>query len=299
MSKTICVLAGLVLAVVSTGCGPGESSDAIEAEGSTPLVTIGSEVSSTLDLPTSTVELSASTVRPSTSTSTTSTPTSTGAPTTTSTVPATTTSVGSTTTSISTPGAVCSAGPVPPGDETAHVQLDVNGDGTLEVAYAVRYELVWMLILEFADGQYASMPVVDAELFDNVRVVGGVRFRGDKSDDIALTIGGGAYTQVIGFARAADCDLERLVMEDGSPATFLSGASIANFSGVRCGTGLVEQYFFSLSGEDADGSPMFEGGFTPYNLSDLTFVEFPSDAAILTLAELQEIPTFDCFDLTL
>ncbi len=280
----IALLAG-VLAVAA--CGPEESDDAAESTDIAPGVTLGFELETTVSLPSSTIAEITTTTGSSTSsapiTSTTAAPTSTTPPTTVAT----------------TASSACTSGEVPAGAESDHISIDVDGDGVDETVYASKFELVWMIIVEFAGDQYTAMPVVEAETFDGVRIVGGAPFRGGASEDIVFTMTGGAYTSLIGFARTDGCELERLTNEDGSPAMFLSGASIANFSGVHCSVGSVQQYTFELAGEDGQGNPFFEGGFTPYNLDGKKFVQFPSDGAVISLDELQAVGTFECFGLSL
>ncbi len=286
----IALLAG-VLAL--TACGPGDSDAAADAAELAPGVTLGFELETTVSLPGSTiVDISTTSTTISTSSRPTTVPITTGS--TTTALPRTTGS----TTSTTAPSA-CSSGDVPSGDESPHVSIDVDGDGVDETVYASRFEAVWMIIVEFGGDEYSAMPVVDAELFDGVRVVGGAPFGGGASEDIVFTMTGGAYTSLIAFARTDGCEVERLTNEDGLAMAFLSGASVANFSGVHCSAGSVQQYFFELAGEDGQGNPFFEGGFTPYNLEGLSFVEFPSDATILTLDELQAVGTFECFGLSL
>ncbi len=281
----IALFAG-VLAVAA--CGPEVVDDAAENTDLAPGVTLGFELETTVSLPSSTVVETTTSSSVATSSDTGSTTS----------LPAPTTTVNITTTSTTTPSA-CSSGAVPAGEESDHVGIDVDGDGVNEMVYASRFEAVWMIIVEFSGDQYAAMPVVDAELFDGVRVVGGAPFGGGASEDIVFTMTGGAYTSLIAFARTDGCEVERLTNEDGLAMAFLSGASIANFSGVHCSAGSVQQYFFELAGEDGQGNPFFEGGFTPYNLEGLSFVEFPSDATILSLDELQAVGTFECFGLSL
>lgn len=293
------LLAG-VLAIAA--CGP-EEIDAtyrpgVDGPGTVPeatVATVGSELETTVSLPRSTLDIST----PSTTSSATSTSTSTP-PTTGPSTSGSTSSVPRTTgTQAPTVPSACSSGEVPTGDESAHVSIDVDGDGVDETVYASKFELVWMIIVEFAGDGYTAMPVVEAETFDGVRVVGGAPFRDGAAEDIVFAMTGGAYTTLVGFARTDGCELERLTNENGAPVVFLSGASVANFSGVHCSVGSVQQYFFELAGEDGQGNPFFEGGFTPYNLNGTTFTQFPSDGAIITLDELQAVGTFECFGLSL
>ncbi len=301
-SRISIALLASVLAVAA--CGPGGSDDAayrpgVDGPGTVTSGTLGFELETTISLPSSiTIDLATSSTDSSSGSVsiTTAPPITTG--TTTTTAPRPTSTSLRPTLPPPLPTA-CSAGKPPIGEVGHQVGIDVDGDGVDETVYASKFGLVWMIVVEFAGNRYTSMPVVEAETFDGVRVVGGAPFRGGASEDIVFSMTGGAYSTLIGFARTDGCGIERLSNENGSPIMFLSGASVANFSGVHCSVGLVQQYTFELAGEDANGNPFFEGGFTPYNLNGYAFTEFPSDGAVISLEELQAIGTFECFGLSL
>lgn len=194
----------------------------------------------------------------------------------------------------------CNDGPAPDGTTTPAVAIDVDGDGIDETVYTYLSDPVWLLVVEYADGSYSSEAIVDAYAEDNVKVIGAAPFRGTAANDVAFTIGGGAYTTAVGFSRVTNCEIIRMTSSEGGPISFLTGASISNYSGIYCETGLVQQDFFSIAVEgNGNQEPQYEGGFSPYLLDGTVFTEGFGDGAGLSLSELQMLNSFDCFGLSL
>lgn len=256
------VLVGLVL--VAASCGSGDES----------------ATETTLDVVESTVATTTPTTASSTTTAPTTTePTTTEAPTTT------------------TVADVCPTAELSPGSDTPSVQADVNGDNELDTAFARRIGENWVVVVQYGGGGTATLPLTDSDPVSNVRIIGAVDFTSTGFQELAISVGSGAYTEQIGFVRSRECELLRLAFESDAPAAFLSGASIGNFSGMLCAPGLVEQYEFTLNGDSEELS--YEGGFTPYLLEDDTFVQGFGDGTVLSADELASIKTFDCFGLSL
>lgn len=223
--------------------------------------------------------------------------TTTQPPTTISTLPPTTTATEPPTTTTAVPATVCPADPLGQGADTAPVAADVNGDNELDTAFARRIEDNWFVVVEFGGGGSASLLLTDSDPVSNVRIIGPVDFTGAGTQELAVSVGSGAYTEQIGFVRARDCELLRLAFETDAPAGFLSGASVGNFSGILCAPGLVEQYEFTLNADAAELT--YGGGYTPFTLNGDTFVKGEGDQTVLSADELASIKTFDCFGLTL
>lgn len=209
----------------------------------------------------------------------------------------TTTEAPTTTTPPTTAASACPDVELPAGSDTPSVQADVDGDNELDTAFARRVGESWVVVVQYGGGGTATLPLTDSDPVSNVRVIGGVDFTSTGFQELAITVGSGAYTEQIGFVRSSDCELLRLAFESDAPAAFLSGASIGNFSGILCAPGLVEQYEFTLNSDSEE--LIYEGGFSPYVLEGDTFVRGFGDGTTLTADELTSIKTFDCFGLEL
>lgn len=214
---------------------------------------------------------------------------------TTTTAPTTTTTT--TTAPPTTAASVCPDVELSPGSDTPSVQADVDGDNELDTAFARRVGESWIIVVQYGGGGTATLSLTDSDPVSNVRVIGAVDFTSTGFQELAITVGSGAYTEQIGFVRSSDCELLRLAFESDAPAAFLSGASIGNFSGILCAPGLVEQYEFTLNSDSEE--IIYEGGFSPYVLEGDTFVRGFGDGTTLTADELASIKTFDCFGLVL
>jgi len=216
--------------------------------------------------------------------------------------PATTTGL-PVTSSTTEPVAPCPTAAESSSEAYSVASVDVDGDGIADTIATEFKDDGWFLIVEYGRGGTSELGLIDADPGGSVRVLGGADFMADGREDVALVVGGGAYTQSIGFARSRDCELTRLVFEDSTPATFLVGSSVANFSGILCSFAptsppSVEQYFFSLVDGAADEFS-FAGSFAPYELNGGVFVAGPGDETVLSAEELQRIGVFDCGDLSL
>lgn len=181
--------------------------------------------------------------------------------------------------------------------------VEINGDGLPDTITTEKRGDDWFVGLRFGGGGTSDLGIFDADPFGNVRVIGGVDLVGDGSEEVGIAIGAGAYTESVGFVRVRGCELLRLAFEDSSPASFLSGASAANFVGVLCmfGSGgpvVVEQFEFALVDGNAD-DPILEGGFIPYTLEGDFFRAGFGDGTTLTPEDLSKIALFDCGDLQL
>ncbi len=178
------------------------------------------------------------------------------------------------------------------------IDADVDGDGLADVVVTEKRNDVWFVAVTFGRGGSADLGLFDADPFANVQVLGGIDFSADGSAEVALSIGGGAYTQSVAFVRARGCQLLRLAFEDSSPAAFLSGASIANVVGVVCvvagpGPARVEQYEFVLIDGAADPL-LYESVYRPYTIEGDFFVRQDGEGTVLSAEEVAAVGLFDC-----
>lgn len=195
---------------------------------------------------------------------------------------------------------VCPDVAFPEAEPASSTGWDLDGDGATDEVLTFNVEGVWSLGVRFQAGGSALVEIPDADPFTDVRSIGAVDLSDDRILEVAMALGGGAYTQSIGFIAFRNCALVRLMFENETPASFLTGASVANALGIFCSAGVVEQFEFTLADETAeDGGPMFEGSFQSYQLIDDRFVAGASNESTLSEDELAAIDLLACGGLAL
>jgi hypothetical protein len=198
----------------------------------------------------------------------------------------------------------CTSTIEPPGNPSDDLDLDVDGDGTIDEVRLFNVDDTWMVVVGFGSGGGVTAEVRGANGLDTARILGGADLDGDGVDELALRVGGGAYTEQVAFLRARACEIVELTFADGSPAVFLVGGSYGGGEALVCpGNGTVERFsYWLLAGAaDADDAnqPRYEGEFVPYRLDGEVLVEQPGSGAPLTSDDVADLLLLDCQGLVL
>lgn len=197
---------------------------------------------------------------------------------------------------------VCPTSELPSGPSTTPAAVDVDADGLPDTAYMVQTSAGWQAVVEFGGGGATVAALSGTNDFDQPFVIGDADLDGDGVNELAVSMGVGAYVGLVGFVRVRDCDIVQLAFEDSSPAVFATGASVGGGEALICnGDGTIDVYFFTLfPGSDA-GSPEaeYESGWAPYRMEGDIVVAYPGDGAVLSGADVAEIDLLDCLGLEL
>jgi len=191
---------------------------------------------------------------------TTALPLTTEAPATTTAPPPTTTQAPVTTTALPPPpaptqaeaaGCSADAGPLPD-DISLNMgfQADLDGVAGEEVAYTyLDHDLgKWVLRAEAVDGSFSSEWLIqDSDMVFGTDILGVVDTNVDGLPELMVKVGGGAYTQSIGFAVVRDCEVEPTRNLEGGVWTWAVGASVQHIGGFECTNGYVRFESASLT----------------------------------------------------
>ncbi len=186
--------------------------------------------------------------------------TTTAAPVTTTAPPPTTTQAPVTTTAPPPPpaptqaeaaGCWFDAGPLPENISlNMGFQADLDGVAGEEVAYTYfNHDLgKWVLRAEAVDGSFSSEWLIqDSDMVFATDILGVVDTNADGLPELMVKVGGGAYTQSIGFAVVRDCEVEPTRNLEGGVWTWAVGASVQNIGGFECTNGYVRFETASLT----------------------------------------------------
>ena len=129
-------------------------------------------------------------------------------------------------------------------------QSDLDGVAGEEVAYTYFNQDLgkWVLRAEAVDGSFSSEWLIqDSDMVFATDVLGVVDTNADGLPELMVKVGGGAYTQSIGFAVVRDCEVEPTRNLEGGVWTWAVGASVQNIGGFECTNGYVRFESASLT----------------------------------------------------
>lgn len=244
----------------------------------------------------------AATTAPATTVAQTTVPATTAPPTTVppTTVPPTTATVAPATTTSTTAAPTCTSnGPVPGdalGFETVVADFDLDGLPDQLITYFSPSEDRFHIRLVSGIGGSYDEVIAGSSSAGAVRPIGAYDIDSDGPLEAFVLVGSGASAQLVGIYDVAQCSVTRVTL-DGEPAVFAVGATVGSMSGMSCqGVGHIDANFASAIGGD-----LYEGGFSPHNLSGSTLIQgFGDGGGWDSFEEAAEaVATFDCPPLTL
>jgi hypothetical protein len=190
--------------------------------------------------------------------------------------------------------------------ESGTAAVDLNGDGTTEVAGVFRDgksptpDQPRLVVYFEPDRTGTSVALPPAGDVFPVGVIGGYDVNGDGREELFVNTGAGAYTlwvDVYEFEPSA-CELVRLAAPgDSRPPQFAVGASVSNGLGLACDDGkLISTEFVR-----ANDSPPYTADVlrTSYAIDGTSLQKLVASTERLPLEQASALATFECGGLEL